>query len=389
VSLAAVPGLAQKQNGPGVTDTEIRIGQTMPYSGPLSAYGTIGRAEAAYFAMINEQGGVNGRKLRLVSLDDAFSPPKTVEQIRKLVEEEQVLLLFQTLGTPTNTAVHKYVNQRKIPHLFLATGATKWGDPANYPWTMGWQPTYQHEARTYARYILQNLPGARVAVLYQNDDFGRDYLKGLRDGFGDKAKQMMVREMSYEPSDPTVDSQIVALEASGADTLITLAAPKAAAQAIRKVSGMGWKPTHFLTSVSTSVESVLKPAGLDNAKGIVSVGYVRDPSDPQYKGDKGVEEYFAWMRKHYPEGNPYDGLNSYAYSVAQTLVHVLRQCGDDLSRENVMRQAANIRDLNLPMLFPGIRVETSATDYYPIEQLQMMRFDGRRWAIFGEVVSGH
>jgi ABC-type branched-subunit amino acid transport system substrate-binding protein len=387
--LFAVPGLAQKRYGPGVTDTEIKIGQTMPYSGPLSAYGTIGRAEAAYFAMINERGGINGRKIRLVSLDDAFSPPKTVEQIRKLVEEEQVLLLFQSLGTPTNTAIHKYVNQKKIPHLFVATGATKWGDPRNYPWTMGWQPTYQHEAHIYARYILQSVPNARVAILYQNDDFGRDYLKGLRDGLGDKARQVIVREVSYEPSDPTVDSQVVALEASGANTLITLANPKAAAQTIRKVAGMGWKPTHLLTSVSTSVEAVLKAAGVENAKGIISVGYVRDPSDPQYKGDKAVEEYFAWIRKYYPEGNPNDVLNSYAYGAAQTLVHVLRQCGDDLTRENVMRQAAGIRGLELPMLFPGIRIDTGPEDYYPIEQAQMMRFDGQRWVVFGEVVSGH
>jgi ABC-type branched-subunit amino acid transport system substrate-binding protein len=387
--LCALPALAQKHYGPGVTDTEIKIGQTMPYSGPLSAYGTIGRAEAAYFAMINERGGINSRKIRLVSLDDAFSPPKTVEQIRKLVEEEQVLLLFQTLGTPTNTAIHKYVNQKKVPHLFLATGATKWGDPRNYPWTMGWQPTYQHEAHIFARYILQSIPNARVAILYQNDDFGRDYLKGLRDTLGDKAGQLIVREVSYEPSDPTVDSQIVALESSGANTLITLAAPKAAAQAIRKVAGLGWKPTHLLTSVSTSVESVLKSAGLESAKGIISVGYVRDPSDPQYKGDKAVEEYFAWIRKYYPEGNPNDALNSYAYSAAQTLVHVLRQCGDDLTRENVMRQAADIRGLELPMLFPGIRIDTGPEDYYPIEQAQMMRFDGQRWVTFGEVVSGH
>jgi ABC-type branched-subunit amino acid transport system substrate-binding protein len=270
--LSALPAFAQKRYGPGATDTEIKIGQTMPYSGPLSAYGTIGRAEAAYFAMINERGGINGRRIRLVSLDDAFSPPKTVEQIRKLVEEEQVLLLFQTLGTPTNTAVHKYVNQKKVPHLFVATGATKWGDPRNYPWTMGWQPTYQHEAHIYAKYILESIPNARVAILYQNDDFGRDYLKGLRDRLGDKARQVIVREVSYEPSDPTVDSQVVALEASGANTLITLANPKAAAQAIRKVAGMGWKPTHLLTSVSTSVEAVLKAAGVENAKGIISVG---------------------------------------------------------------------------------------------------------------------
>ena len=298
-------------------------------------------------------------------------------------------MLFQTLGTPTNTAVHKYVNQKKVPHLFVATGATKWGDPKSYPWTMGWQPTYQHEARIYARYILRSVPNAKVAILYQNDDFGRDYLKGLREAFGDDVRQIVVREASYEPSDPTVDSQIVALEASGANTLITLANPKAAAQAIRKVSGMGWKPTHFLTSVSSSVESVLKSAGLDNARGIISVGFVRDPSDPQYKGDKAVEEYFAWIKKYYPEGNPNDTLNSYAYGGAQTLVHVLRQCGDDLTRENVMRQAAGIKSLELPMLFAGIRIDTSPEDYYPIEQVQMMRFDGQRWGTFGEVVLRH
>ena len=387
-SLTLAPAAhAQKRYGPGASDTEIKFGQTMPYSGPASAYGTIGKAEAAYFRMINDQGGVNGRKLNLISLDDGYSPPRTVEQIRKLVEDEQVLFAFQTLGTPSNTAIQKYMNARKVPHLFVATGATKWGDPQHNPWTMGWQPTYQHESQIYAKYVLKNRPNAKVAVLYQNDDYGKDYLKGFKDGLGSQASKLIVAEASYEVTDPTVDSQIVALKASGAGVLFNITTPKFAAQAIRKVHDIGWRPLHFLNNVSSSVASVLQPAGLDKSVGLISVAYFKDPTDPAWKDDKAVQDYFAFMKKYYPEGNAADGLNAYGYAVAQTLVQALKQCGDDLTRENIMRQAASIKDLDVPMLLPGIRINTSPTDFYPIEQVQLMRFDGKTWVLFGDIVS--
>ncbi|HXV07601.1 MAG TPA: ABC transporter substrate-binding protein [Burkholderiales bacterium] len=378
---------AQKRYGPGASDTEIKFGQTMPYSGPASAYGTIGKAEAAYFRMINDQGGVNGRKLNLISLDDGYSPPRTVEQIRKLVEDEQVLFAFQTLGTPSNTAIHKYMNGRKVPQLFVATGATKWGDPQHYPWTMGWQPTYQHESQIYAKYLLKNRPNAKIAVLFQNDDYGKDYLKGFKDGLGDQVSKLIVAEASYEVTDPTVDSQIVALKASGADVLFNITTPKFAAQAIRKVHDIGWRPLHFLNVVSTSVAAVLQPAGLDKSVGLVSVAYFKDPTDPAWKDDKAVQDYLAFMKKYYPDGNPADAFNVYGLAVAQTLVQTLRQCGDDLTRENLMRQAANLKDVEVPMLLPGIRINTSPTDFYPIEQVQLIRFDGKTWVRFGEIVS--
>jgi len=384
--LIAPSSLAQKKYGPGVTDTEIKIGQTMPYSGPVSAYATIGKAESAYFEKINAEGGINGRKIKLISLDDGFSPPRTIEQIRRLVEQEEVLLLFQTLGTATNTAIHQYVNAKKVPHLFVATGATKWGDPGHFPWTMGWQPAYQTEARIYAKFILNTKPHAKIGVLYENDDFGKDYVKGFRDGLGDKAAEMVVAEESYEVTDPTVDSQIIALKSSGADTFFNSANVKAAAQAIRKTYDIGWRPLHILAVVSASVAAVLTPAGLEKSKDLISVGYLKDPTDPQWKTDPGVREWIDWMKKYFPEGNVADVFNVYGYSAAQTLVQVLRQCGDDLTRENVMRQAANIKDLELPMLLPGIRINTSPTDYYPIEQMQLMRFDGQRWVLFGELI---
>jgi len=377
--------LAQKKYGSGVTDTEIKIGQTMPYSGPISAYGTIGRAEAAYFAMINEQGGVNGRKITLISVDDGFSPPKTVEQIRKLVEQDEVLLIFQSLGTATNTAIQKYLNAKKVPQLFVSTGATKWADPQNFPWTMGWQPNYQSEARIYAKYVLQNRPNGKIAVLYANDDYGKDCLKGLKDGLGSKVS-MIVKEATLEATDATIDSQIVTLSASGADVLFIFAGPKHAAQAIRKTYDIGWKPLQILTNVSTSIASVLQPAGLDKSAGLVSSAYIKEPSDPQWQHDKAYRDWVEWMKKYYPEGDLGEVFNVYGYSAAQTLVYVLKQCGDELTRENVMRQAASIRDLELPMLLPGIRINTSPTDFSPIEQLQMMRFDGRRWVLFGEVM---
>ena len=383
----ALPAQAEKKYGPGASDTEIKVGQTMPYSGPASAYGTIGKSELAYFKMINEQGGVNGRRINLISLDDGYSPPRTVEQIRKLVEEEQVLFTFQTLGTPTNTAIHKYMNAKKVPHLFLATGATKWGDPQHFPWTMGWQPTYQHEGHIYAKYILQTKPDAKIGILFQNDDYGKDYVKGFKDGLGDKAAKLIVSEVSYEVTDATIDSQIVSLMASGADVFFDVTTPKFAAQAIRKAHDIGWKPLHFLNVVSNSVAAVLQPAGLEKSVGLISVLYLKDPTDPAWKNDKGVQDYFAFMKKYYPDGNAIDALNAFGYSVAQTLVQVLKQCGDDLSRENVMRQAASVKDLELPMMLPGIRINTGPTDYYPIEQVQLIRFDGKTWVRFGDVMS--
>jgi branched-chain amino acid transport system substrate-binding protein len=384
--LAAAPALAEKKYGPGVTDTEIKIGQTMPYSGPASAYGTIGKAEAAYFDKVNAEGGVNGRKIRLISLDDGYSPPRTVEQVRKLVEQEQVLLLFQTLGTPSNTAIHKYLNDKKVPQLFVATGATKWGDPKNFPWTMGWQPNYQAEARIYAKYILKNKADAKIGILYQNDDYGKDYLKGFKDGLGDKAASMIVSEVSYEVSEPTIESQIVTLKGSGADTFINITTPKFAAQAIRTAYDIGWKPLQFLNNVSASVGSVLVPAGLDKSVGLITALYGKDPNDPQWADDPGMKEWRAWMQKYYPAGDVRDLFNAYGYGVAQTLVEVLKQCADDLSRENVMRQAANLKDLELPLTLPGIRINTGPNDYYPIEQMQLGRFDGKKWALFGEVM---
>jgi len=377
--------LAQKKYGPGVTDTEIRIGQTQPYSGPASSYGTIGKAEAAYFQMINDQGGVNGRKINLISLDDGYSPPRTVEQVRRLVEQEHVLLLFNTLGTPTNTAIHKYVNAQRVPHVLLATGATKWGDPEHYPWTIGFQPYYQAEARIYAKYVLQNKPNAKIAILYQNDDYGKDYVKGFKDGLGDKAS-LIVKEVSYEVTDSTIDSQIVALQASGADVFFNVSIPKFAAQGIRKTYDLGWKPLHIVNTVAASVASVLIPAGLDKSVGLVSTNWFKDPTDPQWKDDSATKDWLAWMRKYYPEGSVEDGNNVYAYIVSEALVQVLKQCGNDLTRENVMRQVANLKDLELPMLLPGVKVNTSPTDFYPVEQMQLMRFDGKRWVPFGDII---
>jgi branched-chain amino acid transport system substrate-binding protein len=388
VSLTVGSGvtLAAKTYGPGASDTEIKIGQTMPYSGTLSVYATIGRLEAAYLEMINAAAGINGRKIRLISLDDGYSPPRTVEQIRKLVEEEQVLFTFQTLGTPPNTAIQKYLNARKVPQLFVATGATKWGDPQHFPWTMGWQPNYQTESHIYAKYLLNTRPNAKIGVLYQNDDYGKDYLKGLKDRLGDKVS-MIVKEESYEATDSTVDSQVVSLQASGADTFFILAIPKYAAQAIRKAYDIGWRPYTFLNNVSASVATVLTPAGLEKSVGIITALYMKDPTDPQWAQDRGFLDWLAFMKKWYPAGDIQDVFNVYAYSVAQTLVQVLKQCGDDLTRENIMRQAANLKDLELPMLLPGIRANTSPTDFYPLKQYQLARFNGKRWELFGELLS--
>jgi ABC-type branched-subunit amino acid transport system substrate-binding protein len=385
-SVIATPANAQKKYDPGASDTEIKIGNIMPYSGPASAYGTIGRAEAAYFNKINAEGGINGRKITFITYDDAFSPPKAVEQARKLVESDEVLLIFQPLGTQSNSATQKYLNAKKVPQLFVATGATKWGDPQNFPWTMGWQPNYQSEGRIYAKYILKNYPNGKIAAVWQNDDAGKDQMKGLRDGLGDKAS-MIIADKSYEVSDPTLDSQIVALKDSGADIFVTWAAPKGAAQAIRKVGELGWKPVYFLGNVSTSVATVLKPAGLDNAKGIISTAYIKDPTDPAWKDDPAIKEWSAFMDKYFPEGDKTSTFSVYGYATAQTLVQVLKQCGDDLTRENVMKQAANLKDFELGLLLPGIRINTSPTDYFPIEQMQMSRFNGEHGELFGAAIS--
>jgi branched-chain amino acid transport system substrate-binding protein len=386
--LAGGLAFAAGQYGPGVSDTEIKIGNTMPYSGPASAYGAIGKAEAAYFTMINEQGGINGRKINFISRDDGYSPPKAVELVRQLVEQDQVLFLFQTLGTPSNTAIQGYLNDNKVPQLFVATGADKWNDPKNHPWTMGWQPSYRVEARIYARYILKNLPDAKIAVLYQNDDFGKDYLIGLREGLGAKADKMIVATQSYETTDPTVDSQVASLQGSGADVLLTAATPKFAAQAIRKVFDIGWKPTHFLTNVSISVKAVLQPAGPEKGVGIISAGYLKEPTDPQWKNTPEYNEWLDWMKKYNSSANVADGNNVYGYTVSQTMVDVLKAAGNNLTRENIMKQAANIHSEKLPMLLPGITVSTSPTDFAPIKQMQLEKFDGTTWQLFGEVLSG-
>jgi branched-chain amino acid transport system substrate-binding protein len=384
LGLVSIGGPADAQT-PGVTATEIKIGNTNPYSGPASAYGTIGKVIGAYFKKVNEEGGVNGRKINYVTYDDGYAPPKTVEMVRRLVEQDQVAFVFQTLGTPTNSAIHKYMNQRKTPHLFVATGATKWGDPKNFPWTMGWQPTYQTEGHIYAQYVMKNVPDAKIGILYQNDDYGKDYLKGLKDALGDNAKKMIVLEQTYEVTDPTIDSQIVNLKNSGANVFYNVTIPKFAVQAIKKAHDIGWKPLHLLNSVSNSVGVVLKPAGLDAARGLLTVFYIKDPTDPQWKNDQGYKDWLAFMRKYYPEGNVEDGFNVYGYTVAQGLVHVLKQCGNDLSRANVMKQAASIKNLALPMLLPGIKANTGPTDYYPLEQEQLAKFDGERWVLFGEI----
>jgi len=388
VLVAGGLALAAGQYGPGASDTEIKIGQTMPYSGPASAYGTIGKEEAAYFAMINEQGGINGRKINLISRDDGYSPPKTVELVRKMVEEDQVLLTFNILGTPPNTAVQGYLNDNKVPQLFVATGADKWNDPKNHPWTMGWQPSYRIEARIYGRYILKNIPNAKIAIVYQNDDFGKDYLVGLREGLGDKADKMIVASNTYETTDPTIDSQIVSLQGTGADTLLVAAIPKFAAQAIRKVADLGWKPNFFMTNVSASVGAVMKPAGFDKAQGIITGGYLKDPNDPQWQSSAEYKAWLDFMKKYYSGGSLADVNNVYGYSVAETVVHVLKVAGNDLTRENVMKQAASIHDLKLPMALPGVTVSTSATDFAPIKQMQLQKFEGETWKLFGEVISG-
>jgi len=385
-ALASPATLAQKKYDPGASDTEIRIGNTNPYSGPASAYGTIGKTIAAYFKMVDDQGGINGRKINFISYDDAYSPPKTVEMVRKLVEQDNVLFVFQTLGTPSNTAIHKYMNMKKVPQLHVATGASKWNDPKNFPWTMGWQPNYQTEARIYAKSILQTKPDVKIGVLYQNDDYGKDYLKGLKDGLGDKAAKAIVAEVSYEVSDPTVDSQIVQLQASGANVFFNVGTPKFAAQAIRKAYDIGWKPVQYLNNVSSSIGAVLTPAGLEKSVGIITTAYLKDYSDSQWANDPAVKRWESFMKKYYPTGDLNDSSNMYGYTVARTLEQVLKQCGDNLTRENVMKQAASMKGQYIDTLLPGITITTSDNDYAPIESVQMQRFNGKRWERFGEVM---
>jgi branched-chain amino acid transport system substrate-binding protein len=382
LAMVAGPALAQTV---GVTATEIKVGNTNPYSGAASAYGTIGKVITAYFKKVNEEGGINGRKINFITYDDGYAPPKTVEMVRRLVEQDQVALVFQTLGTPTNSAIHKYVNQQKVPHLFVATGATKWGDPKNFPWTMGFQPNYQTEGHIYAQYTLKNVKEPKIGILYQNDDYGKDYLKGFKDGLGEAGRKMIVMEQTYEVTDPTIDSQIVNLKNSGANVFFNVTIPKFAVQAIKKAHDIGWKPLHLLNNVSASVGVVMRPAGAEASKDAISVQYLKDPTDPEWANDPPMKEWKAFMAKYYPEGNLQDAFNVYGVLVSQTLVQTLKQCGNDLSRANIMKQAASLKDLSLPLLLPGIKVNTSATDFYPLEQEQLIRFDGEKWVRFGEL----
>jgi branched-chain amino acid transport system substrate-binding protein len=380
--------MAQKTYDTGATDTEIKIGNIMPYSGPASAYGVIGKTEAAYFKMINAQGGIHGRKIRFISYDDGYSPAKTVEQARKLVESDEVLLVFNSLGTATNSAIQKYMNEKTVPQLFVASGASKWNNPKEFPWTIGWQPSYQDEAHIYAKYIIREKPNAKVAVLYQNDDFGKDYLKGLTDAFGDKAS-MIVAEESYETSEPTIDDHIVKLKAAGADTFISVTTPKFAAQAIKKVAEIAWTPLQIVSNVSASVGGVMQPAGFENSQGILSAAYLKDGADPQWNNDPGMQKFLAFLKKDYPEGNRLDGATAFGYGAAQTVVKVLDMCGDDLTHANVMKQAASLKDFTADTLLPGIAINTSPTDFAPIKQLRLMRFKGDKWELFGDIISSN
>jgi len=387
ITLTSGAALAQKKYDTGATDTEIKIGNIMPYSGPASAYGVIGKTEDAYFKKINAEGGINGRKINFVTYDDGYSPPKAVEQARKLVESDEVLAVFNPLGTPSNSAIQKYLNAKKVPQLFVATGATKWNDPKDFPWTMGWQPSYQSEAHIYAKYLMKEKPDAKVAILFQNDDFGKDYLKGLKEGLGAKAS-MIIAEESYETTEPTIDGHIVKLKATGADVFISITTPKFAAQTIKKLAEIEWKPMHIVSNVSSSVGGVIKPAGFENAQGILSAAYAKDGADPQWDNDPGMKKFFAFLEKYYPDANKLDGSVVYGYGVAQTLVKVLEMCGDDLTRENVMKQAASLKDFTPDTLLPGVKINTSANDFAPIAQLQMMRFKGEKWDLFGDIISG-
>jgi len=386
IALTSGGALAQKKYDAGASDSEIKIGNIMPYSGPASAYGAIGKTEEAYFKKINAEGGINGRKISFISYDDAYAPPKAVEQIRKLVEDDEVLLVFNPLGTPSNSAIQKYLNAKKIPQLFVASGASKWNDPSSFPWTMGWQPSYQGEAHIYAKYLLKEKPDAKIGVLFQDDDFGKDYLKGLKDALGEKAAAMIVAEESYETSEPSVDNHIVKLKASGADVFFSVTTPKFAAQAIKKLAEIDWHPMHLLVSISASVGSVIQPAGY--SQGILSAAYAKDAADPQWNNDPGMKKFTEFLQQYYPGGNKLDNSTIYGYGAAQTLVKVLQMCGDDLTRTNVMKQAASLRDFEPDTLLPGIRINTAPDDFAPIQQLRMMRFKGQNWELFGDIMSG-
>jgi branched-chain amino acid transport system substrate-binding protein len=385
--LATQSALAQKKYDTGATDTEIKIGNVEAYSGPASAYGIIGKTEEAYFKMINDQGGINGRKINWISYDDSYSPPKTVEQVRKLIESDEVLLIFNALGTPTQSAVQKYQNVKKVPQLFLATGASKWNDPKDFPWTMGFQPSYRVEARIFAKYILKEKPNAKVAIFYANDDFGKDYVAGIKDVFGDKAKDLIVAEESYETTEPSIDGHIVKLKGTGADVFVNIATPKFAAQAIKKMAELQWKPMHVMTDVSVSIGAVMQPAGLEASEGVLSAQYLKDASDPQWKDDEGMKKFMVFIDKYMPGANISDLNLSYGYAAAQTMVQVLKQCGDNLTRENVMKQAASLKDYAPDTMIPGIKINTSATDFAPVEQLRMMQFKNGKWDLFGDIIS--
>ena len=387
VAAAARPALAKGKYDDGASDSEIKIGHTNPYSGPASAYGAIGKAISAYFDKVNAEGGINGRKIKFITQDDGYSPPKTVEVIRQLVEQEKVLFVFNTLGTPPNTAIQKYMNAKKVPQLFVATGASKWGKPKEFPWTMGWQPDYNTEGQIYAKYLLANVKDPKIAVLYQNDDYGKDYLEGFHTGLGAAGKKAIISEVSYEVTDPTVDSQVIQMANTKANAFFNITTPKFAAQAIKKAGEIGWKPLHFLNNVSASVSSVLKPAGFEHSQGILTAAYLKDPTDKQWQGHQAYIEWLDWMKKYNAQGNVNDSFNVYGYTVAQTMVQTLKQCGDDLTRANVMKQAANLKNLSLPMLLPGIKINTSPTDFYPIQSVQLQRFKGETWELFGDVLS--
>ncbi len=387
VAFVAGVGVAAAGNAPGVTDTEIKIGNTNPYSGPASVYSTIGKSISACFNQVNAEGGINGRKINFITYDDGYSPPKTKEQIRKLVEKDKVALTFQTLGTPTNSAIHKYMNKKKVPHLFVATGATKWGQPKKFPWTMGFQPNYQTIGRIFGNYILQNHPTSKVAVLYQNDDYGKDYVIGVKDAMGDKYKQQVVKEASYEVTDPTVASQIISLKNSGADVLVNISIPKFAAQAIKKMDAIGWKPTHLLNDVAATIASTYKPAGLEKSKGIISVTYLKDPNDPEWKDDAEIKEWRAFMTKYYPKGDINNAFNVYGWAVCSLMINVLERAGNDLSRDNIMKMAASFKKFRVRGTLPGIVANTGPDDFYPVEQMQMVRFDGKGNVRFGPVIS--
>ncbi|MBN8976855.1 MAG: ABC transporter substrate-binding protein [Xanthobacteraceae bacterium] len=378
--------LAQKKYDTGATDTEIKIGNIVPYSGPASAYGVVGKAMGAVFHRVNDAGGINGRKINFISYDDAYSPPKAVEQVRKLVESDEVLLAFGVLGTPSNSAIQKYLNAKKVPQLFLATGATKWNDPKHFPWTMGWLPSYQAEGNIYAKYLLKDHPGKKIAILYQNDDFGKDYLKGIKDGLGDKASNIVIEE-SYELSEPTIDTHIVKMKAKNPDVMVYFTTPKFGAQALKKVGELAWKPVQIIANVSASTATVMKPAGFENAQGVISAAYAKDASDPQWKDDAGMKDFDSLLAKYLPDTNRVDSSAMTGYNMALTMVALLKNCGDDLTRANIMKQAANFKDLEIAGLLPGIKINTSPTDFAPISQLQLMRFDNGRWQLFGDVIS--